>query len=113
MTFVQGADRIEDLRAVCQALPWPQLANISQAASGEAASVKAIEAAGAAGVIYSVATMLAAAGAVDRMLGALKRDGDLTAAAKEELMPITRYNEVVGLDMLEAREHRYSAAAGA
>ena len=107
MTFVQGADRIEDLRAICAAVPGPQLANISQAAQVAGASIAEIEEAGAAAVMYSITTVLAAAGAVDQALGALKRDGKLSAIAVR-LMTVERYNEICGLADKEAQERRYS-----
>jgi 2-methylisocitrate lyase-like PEP mutase family enzyme len=110
MTFVQGADRIEDLRAICEAVPCPQLSNVSQAAQTNAGSVAEIERAGASAVMYSITTMLAAARAVDDALGALRRDGHLGAVASQ-LMPIRRYNELVGLDAKEEAERRYAPNA--
>jgi len=107
MTFVQGADRMEDLRAVCAAVPGPQLANVSQAAQVAGASIDEIESAGAAAVMYSITTILSAARAVDQVLGALKRDGNLSAVT-ERLMPIERYNEICGLAEKEAQERRFS-----
>ena len=110
MTFVQGADRMEDLRAVCAAVPGPQLANVSQAAQVAGASIDAIEQAGAAAVMYSITTILAAAGAVDQALGALKRDGTLSAVA-DRLMTVDRYNEICGLAGKEEQEQRYANPA--
>lgn len=106
MTFVQGADRLEDLRAVCAAVPGPQLANVSQAAQVAGASVAEIEQAGAAAVMFSITTLLAAAGAVDLALGALRQDGNLAAVAGR-LMTVERYNEICGLAEKEEEERRY------
>jgi 2-methylisocitrate lyase-like PEP mutase family enzyme len=100
MTFVQGADRMEDL----------QLANVSQAAQVAGASIDAIEQAGAAAVMYSITTILAAAGAVDQALGALKRDGKLNAVA-DQLMTVERYNDICGLAGKEEQEQRYANPA--
>jgi len=110
MIFVQGADRMEDLRAICDAVPGPQLANVSQAAQLAAQPVSEIERAGASAVMYSITTMLAAARAVDNVLGALRRDGHLGAVGSE-LMPIRQYNELVGLGAKEEAEKRYAAHA--
>jgi 2-methylisocitrate lyase-like PEP mutase family enzyme len=107
MTFVQGADTEEDLQFVCSKIPCPQLANISQAASTKAMSLEAIQKTGAAAVIFAIAAMLAAAGAVDRLLGSLKRNGDLTLVT-EDMMSIQRYNEIVALQKDQAREQRYT-----
>jgi hypothetical protein len=59
--------------------------------------------------MFPIAAMLAAAGAMDRMLAALRRDQSLAAA---ELMPISRYNEITGLAQLAEDETRWNAAAG-
>jgi 2-methylisocitrate lyase-like PEP mutase family enzyme len=107
MTFVQGADTQEDLRAVCSAVPGPQLANISRATSGSTMSLKTIESTGAAAVLHPVALLLAAAGAVDRLLASLKRDGHYSMSA-EEMMSIQRYDEVVALRADEEREQKYT-----
>ncbi|HTH96407.1 MAG TPA: isocitrate lyase/phosphoenolpyruvate mutase family protein [Stellaceae bacterium] len=111
MTFVQGADTVEDLSEVCKKIDCPQLANVSQAAATSGMSAKTIEKAGAAAVMFSIMAMLAAAQGVDKLLGCLKRDGD-TAALGHELMPIARYNEIVGLRDAEAREKRFGIQPG-
>jgi 2-methylisocitrate lyase-like PEP mutase family enzyme len=108
MVFVQGADSFATMRKVCRAVPGWHLANISQAASGGSLTIAEAEEAGAAAVMFSIATMLTAAAAVERLLVALKRDRSLDAV-KSELMPMSRYNEVVGLDRLQADEERYTA----
>jgi 2-methylisocitrate lyase-like PEP mutase family enzyme len=110
MVFVQGADRMEDLKRVCAAVPGLHLANVSQAAQVAGASVEEIEQAGAAAVMYSITTVLAAARGVDLALGALKRDGHLGSVV-EALMPIQRYNEICGLADKEAQEQKYAQAA--
>jgi 2,3-dimethylmalate lyase len=106
MVFVQGADSLDSLRTVCRAVPGWHLANISQAASGGSLTVAEAERAGAAAVMFSIATMLTAAAAVERLLIALKRDGSLDAVTPE-LMAMSRYNDVVGLSRLQADEERY------
>lgn len=109
MAFVQGADSVETLTKVCRAVPGWHIANISQAGSGRRLTVAECQASGAAAAIFPIAATLAAAAAVERMLIALKRDQGLEAVMPE-MMPMGRYNEVVGLSRLEADELRYSAA---
>ena len=111
MVFVQGADTPDALRRVCQAIPGPHLANISQASSGAKLSVDGAEAAGAAAVLFPVAAMLAAAMAMERLLATLKRDRSLDAVLAE-LMPMTHYHDIVGLPALQADEERYTAPRG-
>jgi methylisocitrate lyase len=109
MIFVQGADTPDLLRRVCAAVPGPHLSIISQASTSNALSVASAQEAGAAAIMFPIAAMLAAAGAMDRMLAALRRDQSLAAA---ELMPISRYNEITGLAQLAEDETRWNAAAG-
>ena len=82
------------------------MANVSQASSGAKLSIDSAEAAGAAAVILPVAALLAAAAAMERLLMTLKRDRSLDAIAPD-LMPMSRYHEVVGLSRLQADEDRY------
>ena len=107
MVFVQGADTAESLGRVCRAIPGLHLANISQAAGGTRLSVEEAQAAGAAAVMFPIAALLAATAAMERMLRALKRDSSLDAVASD-LMPMARYNEITGLQRLQADEDRWS-----
>jgi 2-methylisocitrate lyase-like PEP mutase family enzyme len=108
MVFVQGADSLQTMRHVVQAVPGWHLANISQAAGSAGLTIAEAEEAGASAVMFSIATMLAAAAAVENLLKTLKRDRSLDAV-KAELMPMAHYNEVVGLDRMQAAEDRYTA----
>lgn len=110
MTFVQGADTVESLTRVCRELACPQLANVSQASSAAPLSVAEIEGAGAAAVIFPVATMRAAVQAVDTMLATLRRDGSLKAV-QNQLMPSDAFNALCGFQAQQAREDSYRHAA--
>lgn len=103
MTFVQGADDPADLTRVCAAVPGPQLANLSHASARAQPPLAAIAATGAAAVMFPSATLFAAAGAVERALAALRRDGRFAAAEGGFISP-NDYNAVVGLDAFVARE---------
>ena len=68
MVFVQGADTADLLRRVCDAVPGPHLANVSQAGPsgpGHPAplTVDAAQQAGAAAVMFPIAALLAASAA--------------------------------------------------
>jgi methylisocitrate lyase len=106
MIFVQGADTPDMLRRVCAAIPGPHLSIISQASSTSTLSISSAQSAGAAAIMFPIAAMLAAAGAMDRMLGALYRDQSLSAVAAE-LMPMSRYNEITGLAQRAEDENRW------
>ena len=112
MTFVQGADTVGSLTRVCRAVPCPQLANVSQASSAPPLTVAEIESAGAAAVIFPVATLRAAAQAADGVLAALRRDGSL-AAVQGQLMPSAAFDALCGLAAQQAREDSYMRAAKA
>ncbi|MDB5370327.1 MAG: isocitrate lyase and phosphorylmutase [Roseomonas sp.] len=112
MVFIQGADSLPTLRAACAAVPGPHLANVSQASGKDGLSVDACQAAGAAAVMFSIAALLAATQAMDRLFAALKRDGGLQAVTGE-LMPIEAYNALVGLDAAQEAEARHAARAEA
>lgn len=110
MTFVQGADTVEALARVCREVPCPQLANVSQASSAAPLMVSEIERAGAAAVIYPVATLRAAVQAAGGVLAALRRDGSL-AAVQDRLMPSDAFNALCGFEAQQAREDDYVLAA--
>ena len=107
MLFVQGADTVESLGRVCRALPGLHLANISQAAAGPKMTVAEAQSAGAAGVMFPIAALLAAVAAMEQVFAALKRDGSL-AEVSSSLMPMARYNELTGLLQVQADEDRWS-----
>jgi methylisocitrate lyase len=95
VTFVQGADRLDDLVRVCREVRCPQFANVSQAGRlKNAPSLKQMQDAGAAAVCFPVAAMLAAAAAMKRVLAGLRRDGSL-AGVQDELMDFGEYTDLV------------------
>jgi 2,3-dimethylmalate lyase len=107
MTFVQGADELNDLENVCASVPGPQLANLSHAAARAQPSLEAIAAAGAAAVMFPSAALFAAAGAVERALAALRAGGRF-AAAEGDFITADAYNGVVDLESFIARERKSS-----
>ncbi len=112
MTFVQGADTVDSLARVCRAVACPQLANVSQASSAVPLTVAEIERAGAAAVIFPVATMRAAVRAADTVLAALRRDGSL-AAVQDQLVSTDAFMSLCGFEAQQAREDGFIRAAEA
>ena len=110
MTFVQGADTVESLAHVCRQVRCPQLANVSQASSAAPLTVAQIGQAGAAAVIFPVATLRAAVQAADGVLAALRRDGSINAV-QDRLMPTEVFNALCGFEAQQAREDGYIRAA--
>ena len=110
MIFVQGADTIEDFRRICREVPGPQLANVSQAGGGTGLDLAALEAAGAAAVIFPSLALYAAAQAVDTVITALERDRSLHAI-EARLMAHSRYDEIVGVAEEIALQERYDIQA--
>jgi methylisocitrate lyase len=107
MVFVQGADTQEQLTRVCRAIPGLHLANLSQAGQAKITVAEAQEA-GAAGIMFPIAALLAAAAAMRTVFEALHRDRTLAAVA-DTLLPMAEYNDLTGLPRVQADEDRWSA----
>jgi 2,3-dimethylmalate lyase len=113
VTFVQGADSLEDLTRICREVRCPQFANVSQAGRLKSTlSIKQMQDAGACAVTFPIAAMLAAAAAMKRVLAGLRRDGSL-AAVQSELMDFGEYTTLVGIGPFQEREKKYAEAATA
>lgn len=112
MVFVQGADSIEDLARVARDVPGPRFANISQARGRITVTLEELERAAASVVIFPSLALFAATAAVERAMRALRAGRPLEEIG-EGLMPLARYNELVGLAELNEREARYDQAGRA
>lgn len=112
MVFVQGADSIEDLARVARDVPGPRFANISQARGRITVTLEELERAAASVVIFPSLALFAATAAVERAMRALRAGRPLEEVG-EGLMPLARYNELVGLAELNEREARYDQAGRA
>jgi 2,3-dimethylmalate lyase len=110
MVFVQGGDSLEDFRRLCRDVPGPHLANASHASGRTDFDLAALADAGASAVIFPSAALFAAAQAVDDVMAALARDRAFAAVAGR-VMPLPRYNRLVGLEEKNAREARYDREA--
>ncbi len=112
MAMPQGADAIDDIRRVIRDVPGPHIAIVSQAAGKPKTTLAELDKAGVAAAIYPSAALFAAAAAVKRVVGALKRDRSLDAVTSD-LIPLDDYYRLVGLKDQLAREESYDVAARA
>lgn len=110
MAKPQGVDRIADISRVMSVVPGPHFATLSQAAGKASVTLDELEKAGVAAVSFPSAALFAAAGAVKRVLAALRRDRSVAAVA-DELIGLDDYYALVGLKPQLAREESYARAA--
>ena len=106
----QGIDAIADIKRVIREVPGPHFATISQAAGPKHRSLAELEEAGVATVSFPSVALFAAAQAVRRVTGALKRDNSL-AQVGDDLLPLSDYYALVGLGAMNQREEGYDRAA--
>jgi methylisocitrate lyase len=111
LTFVQGADTIEEFERICREVPGRQFANISQAAGHRPTiPLDDLQRAGAAAVTFPSLALFAALAAVRGAMQSLRRDRSFAAVA-EQLISLQDYNDLVGVGAQQAREDGYAAAA--
>jgi 2-methylisocitrate lyase-like PEP mutase family enzyme len=103
MTFVQGADSLDDMRRVCRDVGGLQLVNLSHASPRTKPTAADVAATGAAAVMYPSALLFASAGAMIHALNTFKRDGDF-AKAEGPFPTSAALSEIVGLDAFLSRE---------
>ncbi len=106
----QGIDAIADIRRVIREVPGPHFATISQAAGSKHRSLAELDEAGVATVSFPSVALFAAAHAVRNVVAVLKRDHSL-ANVGDELMPLTDYYDLVGLQAMLQREQGYDRTA--
>lgn len=111
MTFVQGADSLEAFGRICQEVPCPQLANVSQASGAVPPTFEQLAAQGASAVIVPNMALLAAGAAVADVMRAL-RDGAAPASLAGRLMSMEQYYATVRLSEREALEAKYLGGEG-
>jgi len=106
----QGADTVEDIKRVIREVPGPHMATLSQAAGKAKVTLADLEKAGVAAVTFPSAALFAAAAAVKKVMGALKRDQSLDSVLGD-LVPLNDYYDLVGLKDMLTREESYDVAA--
>ena len=105
-------DTIAEIKRALREIGGPHMATLSQAAGPKARSLKELEAAGVCAATFPSLALFAAAQAVRKVLGILKREDSL-APCQDSLIPLDDYYELVGLPTLLAREETYDQAAAA
>lgn len=110
MAKPQGVDTLEDISRVMSAVPGPHFATLSQAAGAIPITLAELQGLGVAAVTFPSSTLFAAAQAVRRVLGLLKRDGSM-AKAGDHLIPLQDYYDLVGLNAQTSREQAYDQDA--
>lgn len=108
----QGIDAIADIKRVIREVPGPHFATISQAAGPKHRSLAELDEAGVATVSFPSVALFAAAQAVRRVTGALKRDNSLENVG-DDLLPLPDYYALTGLQAMNQREESYDRAAAA
>jgi methylisocitrate lyase len=106
----QGADTVDDIKRVIREVPGPHMATLSQAAGKAKVTLADLENAGVAAVTFPSAALFAAAAAVKKVMGALKRDQSLDSVLGD-LVPLNDYYDLVGLKDMLTREESYDVAA--
>ena len=114
MAKPMGLDTIAEIKRtlVPREVGGPHMATLSQAAGPKARSLEELEAAGVCAATFPSVALFAAAQAVRKVMGLLKR-GNSLAPCQEHLIPLDDYYELVGLKPLLAREESYDQAAAA
>src|SRR5438874_3734185 len=103
MAKPMGVDTIAEIKRVLREVPGPHMATLSQAAGPKARSLEELKAAGVAAATFPSLALFAAAQAVRKVMGLLKR-GNSLAPCQEYLIPLDDYYDLVGLKPLLARE---------
>jgi methylisocitrate lyase len=112
MAKPMGMDAIAEIKRVLREVGGPHMATLSQAAGPKARSLAELESAGVCAATFPSIALFAAAQAVRKVLGTLKRENSLTPC-QEHLIPLADYYELVGHNPLLAREQSYDQAAAA
>src|SRR6202521_1253897 len=95
MAKPMGVDTIAEIKRVLREVGGPHMATLSQAAGPKARSLAELEAAGVCSATFPSIALFAAAQAVRKVLGILKRENSLTPC-QDHLIPLDDYYELVG-----------------
>src|SRR5262249_17472460 len=104
--FVEAPQNVEELRIVGRQLKGPALVNVFEGGKTPMLSARELEAMGFRLGIYPSQTHRAAIRAAQRVLTALKEDGD-TRRIEDELATFQEREDAVGTARWPAREQKY------
>jgi len=106
LTFVEAPTSVAELRAIAARLPVPQVANMVFGGATPLVPQAELAAMGYAMTLYANAALQAAMKAMDEVLGALRRDGDLDAV-RDRLAGFEDRQAHVGKPAYDALDARY------
>jgi 2,3-dimethylmalate lyase len=109
--FVEAPQNIEELRIVALQVKGPALVNVFEGGKTPMVPASELEAMGFRLGIYPSQTHRAAIRAAQRVLAALKRDGD-TSAIEDDLATFQEREDAVGTTHWRALEQRYLGSVG-
>jgi 2,3-dimethylmalate lyase len=104
--FVEAPQSVEELRLIPKALKGPSLVNVFEGGKTPMLPASALEAMGFRLGIYPSQTQRAAIRAIERVLAALKEDGEVKGM-EGELASFAEREEAVGTALWRAREEKY------
>ena len=109
--FVEAPQTVEELRVVGKSVRGPALVNVFEGGKTPMVPARQLEAMGFRLGIYPSQTHRAAIRAAQRVLTAMKRDGD-TSAVEAELATFQEREDAVGAERWRALEEKYMRIAG-
>lgn len=109
-TFIEAPRTREELLAVGRSAPKPTVANMVEQGRTPLLGRGELAAAGFQLVLYPVAGLYAAAGALETVYGRLRAEGT-TAGVADRLIPFERFNDLLGADDAHALAARYGGGS--
>ncbi|MBN1343582.1 MAG: isocitrate lyase/PEP mutase family protein [Phycisphaerae bacterium] len=106
LVFVDAIKRIDDARAVAQAVEGPLMMSVVEGNETATLTPDAIEQMGFALALYPLSALLTAAGAIRDVLAALKESGTTNALA-DGMLTYAEFSEVVRLDRFRELDSRF------
>jgi 2-methylisocitrate lyase-like PEP mutase family enzyme len=106
VTFVEAPESVEEMRAIPQRLKVPQLANLVVGGKTPVLPQAELKAMGFAVALYANVALQSAVKAMQTVLGALLRDGDL-GAVHQQVATFTERQRLVQKPFFDALEEKY------
>lgn len=97
VVFVESPESVAEMRAICQAIDKPKLANMVEGGRTPTLSADELRSIGYALAIFPTGPFLAAAQALDQLYGHVKRTG-ATAGTDVPLYPFADMNKLMGFE---------------
>lgn len=107
VVFVESPESVDEMRAICQAIDRPKLANIVEGGRTPQLSAGDLRDIGYALAIFPTGPFLAAAQALDRLYGHVKQTG-ATAGTDVPLYPFADMNTLMGFEAVWDFDRRHA-----